>query len=93
MSAASLPSLLMSTDPQASGRNGRGTSTAADAGPRLLRSLVRHTAGGEAGVGVTFSSWPAAADMVQDVATCRGRARVLAGPCYHGMGSELSMRA
>jgi hypothetical protein len=41
VSAASLPSLLSSTDPQASGRNGRGASTAADAGPRLLRSLVR----------------------------------------------------
>lgn len=40
VSAASLPSLLMSTDPQASGRNGRGASTASDAGPRLLRSLV-----------------------------------------------------
>jgi hypothetical protein len=40
VSAASLPSLLSSTDPQASGRNGRGAPAASDAGPRLLRSLV-----------------------------------------------------
>jgi hypothetical protein len=50
VSAASLPSLLSSTDPQASGRNGRGASTAADAGPRLLRSLVREGWRGGAGL-------------------------------------------
>lgn len=41
VSAPSLPGLLMSTDPQASSRNGGAASSASDAGPRLLRSLVR----------------------------------------------------